>query len=117
MRRAFVAVLLILTFLSQVLAIAGRGDALGQAKDDAHAVLHWKGQAHHHLDDGSLAHDASEESTRHLLMDSVLTAAGLPPFVAEFLPPVPGAQPPTLVALHISDPDLPRIKRPPRLAA
>lgn len=117
MRRAFVVVLLLTTFISQLLAISGRGDALGHVQDDAHAVLHWKGHAHHHHDDGSLSHDDSEESTQHLLIDSVLTAPGLPPFVAASLPPLPGAQPPSVDALHIPYPDLCGIKRPPRLAA
>lgn len=118
MRRGLVFVLLLMTFVSQCLALAGRADALGQVKgESSHTMLHWKGEAHHHLDDGSLRVDASHESTQHLIVDCVLTAPTVLPSLLTALPRVVGVRPLSTGEPPTPEPNLPGIKRPPRLAA
>lgn len=117
MRRGVVLLLLFMTVVSQFLAIAGRADALGLAQDDSHAVLHWKGEAHHHLEDGALQHDASDASSQHLLVDYVLTAPVLLSAQLASLPLVVGERPSSLEKLLVPDPCLPGLKRPPRRTA
>lgn len=114
MRRGLVLVFLVMTVVSQFLAIAGRADAPGHVQEDSHAMLHWKGQAHHHLEDGALQHDESDASTQHLLVDYVLTAPGLLSSRLATLPVVVGERPSSLDTPSTPDPYLPALKRPPR---
>ena len=117
MRRRFAFVLVLVTFISQVLAVAGRADALGHINVDQHHAAHWIGEAHHHLTDDSLAFDDSQESRQHLLLDYGLTAPGLVSSFRCALPPLPGTHPPLLVSSLIPDPYLAGLKRPPRPVA
>ncbi|MBS0340620.1 MAG: hypothetical protein JSS56_08830 [Proteobacteria bacterium] len=123
MRRGLVLVLLLMTFMSQVLAMAGRADALGHIKNtkntktDSHAVLHWKGQAHHHQVDGTLALDDSTASTQHLLVDHVLAEPGLPSSLYISVPLVARAQLLPDNELLMPGPHLAGLRRPPRLVA
>ncbi|NUO72985.1 MAG: hypothetical protein HOQ10_09755 [Frateuria sp.] len=118
MRRAFVFVLLLMSVVSQCLAIAGRADTLGHVKDEgSHAVLHWKGEAHHHLEDGSLQLDDSDESMRHFMADCLLTEPSVQPSVLAALPPAAAVRPPSVNEPPRPEPNLPGLKRPPRSAA
>ena len=114
MRRGFILVALVVTFVSQFLAIGAGADTRQQGADESHAMLHWKGEAHHHLDDGSLQHDESEDSTQHLLVDHVLAAPWLVSTRLAALPLVIGECPLSLAGPSIPDPYLPGLRRPPR---
>jgi hypothetical protein len=70
-------VLLVISVVWQVFVIGGQASALGEAKEIAHALLHWQGVAHHHHNDGSVMHDGSDESIQHLAIDGALNLAAI----------------------------------------
>ena len=117
MRRGLVFLLLFMTLASQCLAIVGRADALSQVEHDSHAVLHMKGQAHHHLEDGSLQVDDSDESVRHLMVDCLLTAPGALPSLLAWPLQVMSSPPTSRDEQPAAEPDLAGLKRPPRAAS
>jgi len=114
MRRGFFLVLVVVTFVSQFLAIGAGAHTRQQGEDESHAMLHWKGEAHHHLDDGSLQHDESTDSTQHLLIDHALSAPWLISTQFAALPLVVGACPLPSVGTSFPDPCLSGPRRPPR---
>jgi hypothetical protein len=117
MLRRLVLVLLFVSALWQGVAVAGQAIAFGHAEETAHALLHWQETAHHHLDDGSVAVDDSDESVRHVVADACLGATAVWSTAPLTVAPAQ-AERPAVSAGHTKPgphPDGPR--RPPRLTA
>lgn len=77
MRRGLVLFLLVVSAFWQVIAVAGQATAFGNAEENAHALLHWQEESHHHLDDGAVVQDDSDESLEHVVADGCVGAAAV----------------------------------------
>ena len=77
MRRGLVLFLLVVSAFWQVIAVAGQSTAFGNAEENAHALLHWQEESHHHLDDGAVVQDESDESLEHVVADGCMGAAAV----------------------------------------
>lgn len=117
MRRGLVLFLLVVSAFWQVIAVAGQATAFGNAEENAHALLHWQEESHHHLDDGSVVQDESDESLEHVVADGCVGAAAVWMTASFDLAPASATrhQMTDEAALPSPPPDGPR--RPPRLTA
>ena len=117
MHHRLLLVLLVISAVWQSFVIGGQASAFGEAKEIAHALLHWQGVAHHHQDDGSVMHDGSDESMQHLAIDGVLNLAAIWFVVPGSVAPS-GALPPLVgEKAGAPAPDLAGLERPPKPAA
>ena len=117
MRRGLVLFLLVVTAFWQVIAVAGQATAFGNAEENTHALLHWQEESHHHLDDGAVVQDDSDESMEHVVADGCLGAAAVWATASFNLSPAESTRPEMGEEAALPSPSPDGLRRPPRLTA
>lgn len=119
MRRLLILILVCLLPLQSLHAAVGAWLDEGHDQHEMHWVDHEHGVSHHHLGDGQVQQDASDESQQHMgdhalchVATAVLTSAPI-----TFAPQGRDDGPMTLPELRPSDPDLEAPIRPPQIHA
>ncbi|MDM4765402.1 DUF2946 family protein [Pelomonas sp. SE-A7] len=116
MLRRALALLLTVCLCWQSMAFAGVEVLVRQGQAQQHALMHFKGEAHHHHDEhGGLHKDQSTASTQHAMDDACMfCVALLPDLLALNLPMLRPAAPLELAAVEPPLPCLPGLDRPPK---
>jgi hypothetical protein len=114
MRRSAVLFVMLLAILWQSVAMARVGSTVNPLADLEHAALHWQGEAHHHLEDGSYHQDDSKESVQHVVTDHLNASLALAASSSHDFPPLGSAAPDGLHERLVPNPALDGLLRPPR---
>jgi len=97
MYRRFITTLILLCMCWQSLAYAGVDVFLADEHEQAHALLHFEGEAHHHDEhDGDFHEDESPDSIQHAMHDASV-------FAPVLLIDIPGTLQLTFGTTHPSD--------------
>ena len=116
MRRRLVLVFTLLCICWQSLAYAGSGVVIAHDEEEAHALLHFEGQAHHHHDDGQgdFDQDESLDSVQHAMHDAGLFPPALMHLVDLHISAARPDEPVPLARTQGSTPFLRGLDRPPK---
>lgn len=115
-RKTAVFLLIMFGLLWQSIAMAGATALAGTVNDFAHTVLHWQEEGHHHHGDSYHADD-SADSSQHVALDGALSPSALPSAMDLQVPSSLGMQQLPSHDAAFSDPDVDRLRRPPRLTS
>jgi hypothetical protein len=117
MRRSSILLVMLLAMLWQSVAMARPGSTVNALVDLEHALLHWHGEGHHHLEDGSYQQDDSKESVQHVVTDHLNASLAWTAASSHDFPPLGSAAPDGPHERLVPNPALDGLLRPPRSRA